>query len=110
MLGYTPPGRRITHTPSTMKTRIALFALALSLPLAACGDDVVDDGVEADATEFGNEVEAGATEVGNDIEAGATELGNEVEAGAMEAGETMEMEAMEADNEMEEALDGDDTM
>ncbi len=33
------------------------FAVALGLGLSACGDDVVDDGVEEEVDDVGNEVE-----------------------------------------------------
>lgn len=90
-----------------MFTRIALFALALTLPLAACGDDVdtyeTDDAIESDAEMIGDDIDGAMDEAGAEAE----QIGNEIEAETNEAGEAIEGEVNETAGEVEEATDDD---
>jgi hypothetical protein len=59
--------------PRTVRRAFAAFAIAAaSLTTAACGDDVVDDGVE-------QEVEEGVTDVEEGVEEGVSEVEEGVE-------------------------------
>ena len=95
-----------------MTKRIALAALALSLPLAACGDAddpaviTTDETITIDTPDMdgamddmGDAVD-GAVE---DVEGAAMEAGDTMEGAADDAAETMEGAADEAATEMEEA-------
>ena len=54
--------------PRTVRRAFAAFAIAAaSLTTAACGDDVVDDGVE-------QEVEEGVTDLEESVEEGVSEV------------------------------------
>ena len=95
-----------------MKTRIALFALALALPLAAC--ETEPDVIENDTiTVETPDVDATMNNVEDDLDgAGAAMEDNMEDAGeSMEAaGEEMEAEAAEAGAAVEDAVDGDNDM
>ena len=90
-----------------MTKRIALFALALSLPLAACGDDTdtyqTDDAIEADAEMMGAEADAAIDEMGAETDAAIDEMGAEAD----QAGEAIEDQVNETAGDVEEATDDD---
>ena len=112
------PGTLFTLPNTPMTNRIALFALALSLPLAACGDDVdtyeTDDAIEADAEQIGDDLDAAADDAameaeaaGDAIEAEADEAAAETEAAFDNAGEATEDAINDAASDVEEATDDD---
>lgn len=83
-----------------MKTKIALFALAFALPLAACGDEA--DTVETDSVIVETpDVDATLDNVGDDIDGAMDEAGAEMDEAADEAGMAME----EAGDDIEAATD-----
>ncbi|WP_420455516.1 hypothetical protein [Rubrivirga sp.] len=96
-----------------MMNRIALFALALALPLAACESE--PDVIETDTTTIeAPDVDATMDEMGAETDAAMDEMGAEtdaamddIDAAADGAMDDMDAAADEAAVEVDEAVDGD---
>ena len=66
--------------PRTVRRAFAAFAIAAaSLTTAACGDDVVDDGVEQEVDEGVGEVEEGVDEGVDEVEEGVDDAEQELD-------------------------------
>ena len=96
-----------------MRTRIALFALALTLPLAACETEPEGDTITIETPDVDGAMDNAAQE----IEAAGDNAAAEIDEAASDAGAAMDEAAAEtregvndAANEVEEATDGDNNM
>ncbi|MCZ2821290.1 hypothetical protein O2V63_13175 [Modestobacter sp. VKM Ac-2977] len=66
--------------PRTVRRAFAAFAIAAaSLTTAACGDDVVDDGVEQEVEEGVTDVEEGVEEGVSEVEEGVEDVEQELD-------------------------------
>ncbi|MCZ2837673.1 hypothetical protein [Modestobacter sp. VKM Ac-2985] len=66
--------------PRTVRRAFAAFAIAAaSVTTAACGDDVVDDGVEQEVDEGVTDVEEGVDDAEQEIEEGVDDAEQEVD-------------------------------
>ncbi|WP_336923330.1 hypothetical protein [Aquipuribacter sp. SD81] len=71
-----------SRTRSTLARRapaVVAVAAAAVLGLAGCGDDVVDDGVEQEVEDAGEDVEQGVEDAGEDVEDAGEDVEQEVE-------------------------------